>query len=102
MNSIYSALFAAHASAVKLHQDAGLDSIFAPIASEKYMNPNDLIQFTEHDKQQLADYDQNGIYETNTANAAVQELVEFYNEMGDSDIALTEFGIKMIQLGEDL
>jgi hypothetical protein len=43
MNSIYSALFAAHASAVKLHQDAGLDSIFAPIASEKYMNPNDLI-----------------------------------------------------------
>ena len=52
--------------------------------------------------QQLADHYQNGIYETDAANAAVQELVEFYNEMGDSDIALTEFGIKKIQLGEDL
>jgi len=32
----------------------------------------------------------------------MKELVEYYNNIGVSDIALTEFGIKMIQMGENL
>ena len=100
MKSIYSALFAAQATAVNL-QGAGHVNP-NPFAPGPKGNGNDIMQFTEHANQQPADHDQNEIYETNAANAAMKELVEYYNKMGESEIALTEFGIKMIQLGENL
>jgi hypothetical protein len=47
-------------------------------------------------------HEQDGINETEATNGAIQTLLDFYNNMEESDNHLTEFGTKMVQIEENL
>ena len=74
------------------------DPVFAHVDPEQYMEERDLSEFADLAMDELANLETEVLSEANATEEALQALIDYHNQMVETNTALEAFGIKMEQM----